>query len=57
MSKDERTFEQGYVDGYRSIRPGAPIAIPPHVDSSSGKSPYDHGHEQGVAAARGKPSA
>jgi hypothetical protein len=51
MVKDTRTFEQGYEDGYRSIRPGAPIAFPPHA-VPSGKTPYDWGYEVGAQAAK-----
>jgi hypothetical protein len=52
MATDNRTFEQGYADGYRSIQPGAPIAIPPHA-VPSGKTPYEWGYEVGTRAAKG----
>jgi hypothetical protein len=52
MAKDNRTFEQGYADGYRSVHPGAPIAIPPHA-VPAGKTPYEWGYEVGVRAAKG----
>jgi hypothetical protein len=53
MAKDNRTFEESYEDGYRSIRPGAPIAVPPHTIPSSKKTDYEWGYERGVAAAHG----
>lgn len=52
-AKEERTFEQGYMDGFRSIQPGAPISIPPHTIHHSGKAPYEWGFEEGVRAAKG----
>jgi hypothetical protein len=55
MSKNDGTFEQGYADGYRSIQPGAPIAIPPHA-VPAGKTPYEWGVEVGKRAAKGSAS-
>jgi hypothetical protein len=51
MAKDKRTWEKGYTDGYRSIRPGAPISIPPHTITSSSKTDYEWGFERGVCDA------
>jgi hypothetical protein len=55
MTKDERTFEEGFIDGYRSVQPGAPISVPPHT-VPAGKTPYEWGFELGAQAARAKPS-
>jgi hypothetical protein len=52
MEKNENTFEKGYMDGYKSVRWGAPVAFPPHT-VPPGKTPYEWGYEQGVAVARG----
>jgi hypothetical protein len=52
MAKDQRTWEDGYADGYRSFRPGAPISIPPHTIPSSNKTDYEWGFERGAADAR-----
>lgn len=51
MVKDRRTWEEGYADGYRSIRPGATITIPPHTIPSSAKSDYEWGFERGASDA------
>jgi hypothetical protein len=53
MAKDNRTFEQGYTDGYRSVQPGAPISIPAHT-IPAGRTAYEWGFEQGARAARGE---
>jgi hypothetical protein len=52
MARDSRTWEEGYTDGYRSVRPGASIAIPPHTIPSSSKTDYEWGFERGAADAR-----
>lgn len=55
MANDKQTFEQGYKDGYWSIIPGAPYAIPSYA-IPAGKTPYEWGFEIGVQAAKGHPS-
>jgi hypothetical protein len=42
MAKDNRTFEQGYTDGYRSVQQGAPISIPSHTVPAD-KTAYEWG--------------
>jgi hypothetical protein len=47
----ERTFSDGYLDGWHSVNPGSNPAIPAHA-TQPGKSDYDHGFDLGRAAAR-----
>ena len=52
MGKPDQTFEQGYAEGYHSVRPGAPLTYPPHA-VPAGRTPYEWGYECGVRDAKG----
>lgn len=45
---DDQTWEEGYIDGYRSVLgPGAMFTAPFLPLPSLGKTPYDAGYERG----------
>jgi hypothetical protein len=46
----ERTFSEGYLDGWHSVKPGSNPTIPAYA-IPAGKSEYDHGFDLGRAAA------
>jgi hypothetical protein len=60
-SEPDKTFTDGYIEGWQSIRPGEVPAIPAH-SIPAGKTPYQHGLDLGEEAAiefnqgRGKPA-
>lgn len=46
----EKTFTDGYMDGWHSVKPGTDPGIPAHA-IPAGKTPYQHGFELGRAKA------
>jgi hypothetical protein len=45
-----KTFEDGYLDGWHSVKPGTNPSIPSYA-IPAGKTPYQHGYERGRAKA------
>jgi hypothetical protein len=46
MNKNPKTFPDGYIDGWHSIRPGDTPAVPSHA-TPAGKTPYEYGYGLG----------
>lgn len=46
-----QTFQDGYIDGYQSVRPGVLPAIPSHA-IPIGLTPYQWGYKMGQEDAR-----
>lgn len=42
----DKSFKDGYLDGWHSIKPGSDPGIPAH-GVPAGKTDYQHGYEQG----------
>jgi hypothetical protein len=51
QDKPGKSFTDGYLDGWHSIRPGNNPAIPAH-SIPAGYTPYQWGYEQGREAAQ-----
>jgi len=42
----QKTFTEGYIAGYQSVRPGASPAVPAYA-VPAGKTPYQYGYDLG----------
>jgi len=49
-SPTSEDFEQGYIDGWQSAKPGSLPGIPSYA-VPPGKTPYQHGYDLGRQAA------
>jgi hypothetical protein len=47
----DKTFMEGYLDGWHEIEPGTNPSIPPYA-VPDGKTAYQHGFELGVEAVK-----
>lgn len=46
MQMHQKTFEEGYIEGWHSVRPGSNPDIPAYA-VPAGKTPYEYGFELG----------